>query len=150
MAGSRTRDRATAHNVIPDRRDGFVPARIAQPVLRPRGALLRTGGDMSAPAAMEHRQGARCRVMLLARVRWRDGKAAAGLVYDISPDGMFVLSVRGPAPRSCVELDIRSGAGRSTDVSIPGLVVYRRAHGFGLLFRGLDDSAREFVERCLA
>lgn len=41
---------------------------------------------------MDHRQGSRCRLLLLVEIDRRDDQSAAGLVYDLSPDGMFVVS----------------------------------------------------------
>jgi hypothetical protein len=87
--------------------------------------------------------------MVLARIRWRNDQSAIGLMYDISPDGMFLLSVCGPAPSTCVEVDILLAPGQRSAVSIPGLVVHRRQHGFGVIFRALDGPARAFVKHCL-
>lgn len=95
---------------------------------------------------IDHRQGARPRMLILAKMRWPDGQSAAGLVYDIGPGGMFVVSGAGPEANSCVDVVVGDG---DTSVQIKGFIVHRHKHGFGLMFRRLDRNARAFLQTCL-
>jgi len=97
---------------------------------------------------MEHRHGARHNALALADIRCRNGQRT-GLVYNISNDGMFVLTEEPDEVTGGVELYITSdGEGRA--VRIPGLVVHNNNNGFGMIFRELDDAARTLVDRYLA
>ncbi len=145
---ARIRGTVTAQQGKPGRQDDGLPRSIARAAARPSAAHASPGGRAGG-APMDHRQGGRCHVMVMARIRWRDDQSAIGLMYDISPDGMFLLSVRGPAPNNCVEVDILLAPGQRSAVSIPGLVVHRSQHGFGVMFRALDGPARAFVKHCL-
>ncbi len=95
---------------------------------------------------IDHRQGTRPRTLMLARMRWPDGQSAAGLVYDIGPGGMFVVSGAGPEGSSCVDVVVGGG---DASVRIKGFIVHRHKHGFGLMFRRLDRSAQDFLRTCL-
>lgn len=96
---------------------------------------------------MEHRQGGRRRVLVLARVQQRDGQSEGGIVYDISRDGMFVVSVLKPGLYNHVNV-VATGAD-GTSILFPGIVIHHNESGFGLLFQQLDGSARSFLQKCL-
>ena len=146
---ARIRGTLTAPQGKPGRQDDPLPRSATRAAARPSATHARRGAGTAGGAPMDHRQGSRCQVMVMARIRWRDNQSAIGLIYDISPDGMFLLSVRGPAPNNCVEVDILSAPGQRGAVSIPGLIVHRSQHGFGVMFRALDGPARAFVKQCL-
>lgn len=95
---------------------------------------------------VDHRQGTRPRTLMLAKMRWPDGQSTAGFVYDIGPGGMFVVSGAGPEGSSCV--DVLVGRGEAS-VQMKGFIVHRHKHGFGLMFRRLDRSAKDFLQTCL-
>lgn len=97
---------------------------------------------------MEHRHGARYKALALADIQYRDGRRT-GLIYNISNDGMFVLTDAPEEVTGGVELYISSdGKGRA--VRIPGLVVHNNNNGFGMIFRDLDDAARTLLDKYLA
>ena len=146
---ARIRGTVTAQQMKPGKQGDGLPRSTARAAARPCATHTRSGAGRAGGASMDHRQGSRCHVMVMARIRWRDDQSAIGLMYDISPDGMFLLSVRGPAPNNCVEVNILLAPGQRSAVSIPGLVVHRSQHGFGVMFRALDGPARAFVKRCL-
>jgi hypothetical protein len=97
---------------------------------------------------IDHRQGKRVRLLKMATIHWYGGQRAAGLVYNVSADGMFMLSVAGPEIHRCVEIDILLPASYSK-VQLSGMVVHRQKHGFGVMFRHLQGPAYDFVSKCL-
>jgi hypothetical protein len=96
---------------------------------------------------MEHRQGDRHRVLLLALVQRRDGRSEGGIVYNVSRDGMFVLSVLKPGLYKCVNVVVTGEDG--APVLFPGMVIHHNGAGFGLLFQQLDGEAGSFLQKCL-
>lgn len=95
---------------------------------------------------MDHRLGRRRRTRTLVEVRSGRGVRAAGLVCNISCDGMFVLCE--PTPEINDSVDVYMSMGLKS-VRIPGFVVHRRTNGVGMIFRDLDEPARAVVEKCL-
>lgn len=94
---------------------------------------------------MEHRHGKRHRAFRLVKLRQDNFRETAGLLYDISRQGMFVVTRRPEiGAGSCLELDLPSTGGRT--VRISALVVHRSEYGLGLIFRHLDPAAAAAVE----
>lgn len=98
---------------------------------------------------IDHRQGSRRRTLALVEIGCGDGQWAAGLVHNISPDGMFVVTESAPAVNSCVDINVVLCMAANVPLRIAGLVVHRSQSGFGMMFRELDGVARAFVEKCL-
>jgi Tfp pilus assembly protein PilZ len=96
---------------------------------------------------INHRQGKRHRTFSLVEIKCRHG-SSPGLMYNISRDGMYVLSTNVPKLNDSVQICI-SLFNKRKPVIIPGMVVHCNKHGFGLLFRELDDSALEVVKKYL-
>jgi len=96
---------------------------------------------------MDHRQGDRRRALVPVEIQQRDGQPEAGLVYDISQNGMFVVSSSRPGVYKCVNVLLPSAGKAPT--RIPAMVVHRNDKGFGLLFRQLEGDARTFVQKYL-
>lgn len=96
---------------------------------------------------MDHRQGFRRRSLVLAEIRPRYGQAEAGLIYDISSNGMFVLSRARPGVNKCINVEFSAPGDRSARIA--GLVVHQNDHGFGMMFQQLQGEARAFVESYL-
>lgn len=106
------------------------------------------GAEGDGPSRrLEHREGVRRRLLVLVDLRWLDGVETGGLVRDLGPGGMFVLTATGTGVGRCV--DVAVPAPDDPPLWIPGLVIHRQASGFGLMFRHLDRRALAFVQRCL-
>jgi hypothetical protein len=101
----------------------------------------------SQKTTMDHRQGKRRRSLILVEIYNRDGKSAAGLIYNLSANGMFVVSNEGLDANECIDVVLQTEA--DTPIRIPGLVVHHSNSGFGLLFQHLDSAAHDFVEKHL-
>ena len=96
---------------------------------------------------MDHRQGIRLRSLVLAEIQPRYGQPEAGIIYDISSNGMFVISRARPGVNKCI--NVVFSAPRDRSARITGLVVHQNEHGFGLMFQQLQGEARTFVENHL-
>lgn len=119
----------------------------------------RTGGARRSAAArgrsaatdrrkgvrMDHRQGGRYRVFRLVAVQYDDSAQAPGLLYNVSRNGMFVLTNARPGVNDCVDVCIRSANG-GEEVSISAQVVYHTDHGVGLIFREVGGHAETVIE----
>ena len=75
------------------------------------------------------------------------GQSEGGIVYNVSRDGMFVVSVLKPGLYNHVNV-VATGAD-GTPILFPGIVIHHNESGFGLLFQQLDGSARSFLQKCL-
>jgi hypothetical protein len=73
----------------------------------------------------------------------------AGLVYNISRDGIFILSTIMPRVNTIVEILIPMPAKKKLLLPISGQVVHRGKNGFGLMFCELAAAARLFVDKVL-
>ena len=96
---------------------------------------------------MEHRQGKRYQSLELAKIQYSDGQRAAGLIYNISRDGMYVASeaeVKGG-----VHIYISTPQPGVSPVRITGRIIHHDGNGFGMMFNALDDAARIFIEKHL-
>jgi hypothetical protein len=98
---------------------------------------------------IEHRLGSRHRVMMLVKVHKNSGRCTAGLLYNLSADGMFVLSEEPPLVNKCVDIEFALSPAGNMAVTIKGIVVHRRKTGFGLMFREPDDPALDLLDACL-
>ncbi|MDR9437482.1 MAG: PilZ domain-containing protein [Thiohalophilus sp.] len=92
---------------------------------------------------MEHRHGKRVRALALVRVCQSDGagECRPGLLYNVSQDGMFVLSNMQPAINASFDVYIQI-AGHLMNVCLPGQVVHANGHGFGMIFRRMSRQNR--------
>lgn len=100
-----------------------------------------TGGE----PRMEHRIGKRHRAFRLVTVL-QDGVAdSSGLLYNVSRNGMFVLT-RHPADGANLCIDIDLPMRDEPPVRLSALIVHRSDHGLGLIFRHLDPVAAAAVE----
>jgi len=88
------------------------------------------------------------RLLMLAEIHSQDGQRSSGLVYDLGPDGMFVLSAIGPKLKDKY-VEIVLPAATNTPVRIVGKVIHCWEYGFRLLFRELDEVAWSFIRSCL-
>ena len=95
---------------------------------------------------MDHRHGERVRVLTLVRVCQSDGagECRAGLIYNISQDGMFVLSIMRPVINASLDVYFQL-AGNFMNVCFPGQVVHANDHGFGLIFRRVNRQNRWLI-----
>lgn len=98
---------------------------------------------------MDHRQGNRYRVFRLVEVQFDESARAPGLLYNVSRNGMFVLTSARPDVNGCVDVRIRY-ANDDDAVSISAQVVHHSDCGVGLIFRELDDRAGVVIERLCA
>lgn len=98
---------------------------------------------------MDHRQTLRCRALTLVDIHGRRG-CSAGLVYDVSHNGMFVLSEAIPEINDRVDIHMALSSDGGSPVRVPGRVVHRGKNGFGVRFRELGSSARGTVKKFLA
>lgn len=88
---------------------------------------------------MDHRQGERVRALAMVSVCQIDdeGECRAGLLYNVSQDGMFVLSTMRPAINSSLDVYIHF-ADNLRSICFPGQVVHANDHGFGLILRQVN------------
>lgn len=101
--------------------------------------------ERSQKAKMERRLSIRRRKLMLVMLDQRNGQSAGGLIYDLSADGMFIVSKTRPNVNKRIEVML--SAVNNKPVRIPGLVVHRRNHGFGVTFLQLDRATRALVEK---
>jgi len=93
---------------------------------------------------INHRQGKRIRTFELVEIKSRNG-LSPGLMYNISHDGMYVVSKTIPNLHDSIDICMTSSKNQDTCVMIPVMVIHRSKYGFGVLFRELDSNAREVV-----
>lgn len=94
---------------------------------------------------IEHRQGIRRRALALVKIQSMSNDSV-GLMYDISSQGMFVLTDAVPKMHECINIYMLSpDSGRA--VPVTGLVIHGGKHGFGVMFYGLDGKAREMIKK---
>jgi len=108
-----------------------------------------SGAAQGRGSWIEHRLGSRHRVMMLVKVHNNSGRCTAGLLYDLSADGMFVLSEEPPLVNKCVDIEFALSPAGGMAVTIKGIVVHRSRTGFGLMFREPDDPALDLLGACL-
>lgn len=92
---------------------------------------------------IDNRHGSRYRMLAVADMNMRDGSRHTGLVYNISQDGMFVLSGARPEVNKPIDMHVTDSG--SASVRINGIVVHSSKERFGLMFGDLDDRAQRFV-----
>lgn len=99
---------------------------------------------------MEHRHGERVRSLALVRICQSDraDRCWAGLLYNISWDGMFVVSELLPAINDSLEVYVHLADSRM-NVYLPGQVVHANGHGFGMIFRQLNRQSRWLIKLLL-
>lgn len=95
---------------------------------------------------MDHRHGERVRALALVRVcqNERVEECRAGLLYNISQDGAFVLSNMRPTINASLDVYIQL-ADNNMNVCLPGQVVHANGHGFGLIFRQINRQNRWLI-----
>ena len=98
---------------------------------------------------MEHRHGVRRRSLAMADIKCRDSETIVGLMYNISHDGMFILSPKARQVGGKVEISLKMPSDSGLPVTIPGFVIHRNQTGIGVMFLDLDNSARSVVNRFL-
>ena len=96
---------------------------------------------------MDHRHVSRRQALVLVEIRWRDDQSASGLMYNLSHDGMFVVSDVDLEMNTCIDVVLQPES--ESPIRIPGLVVHHNNNGFGILFQQLDNAAHAFVEKYL-
>jgi hypothetical protein len=96
---------------------------------------------------MDHRQGRRRRVFRLVQVQQWGSQSQGGILYNLSRDGLFVVSAFKPDLYKRATILVPAADGPPTRLS--GLVIHHNGSGFGLLFQQLDGGARSFVKNCL-
>jgi len=96
---------------------------------------------------MDHRHGERVRALALVRVCQSDraGECWSGLLYNISQDGMFVLSNMRPTINTSLDVYIQF-PDNHINVCLPGQVVHANGHGFGLIFRQINKQNRWLIK----
>jgi hypothetical protein len=98
---------------------------------------------------MEHRHGVRRRALSLVEIQYRQGRGS-GLMYNIGPDGMYVLTKAGLRVHESVDISLAPPQDKGSPVRIKGMVVHRSKYGFGLMFSRLDKNARKLVSKYLS
>lgn len=92
---------------------------------------------------MERRRGKRRETLLLTKLKTPDGQHAAGLIYNLGQNGMFVLT------KSTLNLGqnvyIRVPVHRAT-LWLAAQVVHRSPYGAGLTFGELSGVARALTQ----
>lgn len=113
--------------------------------MRPQQWNISSSEPRLAQQRMEHRLGKRHRAFRLVTVL-QDGVAdSSGLLYNVSRNGMFVLT-RHPANGANLCVDIDLPMRDEAPVRLSALIVHHGDHGLGLIFRHLDPVAAAAVE----
>ena len=94
---------------------------------------------------MDHRQGARYRAFQLVDLQYDDTERKGALLYNVSRNGMFILTTAGLGINHCVDVLIPAAVGGAA-VRVSALVVHGSECGLGLIFRDLDEAAAAAVE----
>ncbi len=95
-------------------------------------------------ARIDHRHGRRCNLFALAEIRHLDNPSVAGVLTNLSWNGMFVMTDATIPTNSCVDVQIAL-PNLEAALRYPGLVVHTNDNGFGMIFRELDDLAQNQV-----
>ena len=98
---------------------------------------------------MENRQGIRRPALGLLKIRSSSDQEMAGLMYNASSNGMFILSTAQVEINKPLEILFNVSV-RDKPRRITGIVMHRNKNGFGIIFRSLDSSARLFVNNILS
>lgn len=97
---------------------------------------------------MDHRQSSRNRALALVDIQ-SQYNGDTGFMYDISYDGMFIVSNIKMKKFEIVDINLSLPEKEDTSVHFPGMVMHHRKHGFGLMFRGLDSKALKVIDKLL-
>lgn len=99
---------------------------------------------------MEHRHGERVQALILARVCQSDrvDRCWAGLLYNISQDGMFVVTEVQPRMNDSLDVYVQLTDSRM-NVCLPGQVVHANDYGFGMIFRQINKQNRWLIKLLL-
>lgn len=95
---------------------------------------------------MERRQGMRRHALLLTEVKGPGGHSVAGLIYNLSRHGMFVLTTSVLELGQNIYVRVPALAGLSATVWLVGQVVHRNRHGVGVAFEDLTFIARAMTQ----
>ena len=106
--------------------------------------------EMFGGIVMEHRQQRRHRAFTLAEIKVHSQNHMTGLVYNVSRDGIFVLSTIAPKVNIVVDICILLPEKRKLLVPISGIIVHRSKNGFGLMFCEQRRATRIFVDKLLS
>ena len=94
--------------------------------------------SMLRHTGMDHRQGRRLRIFSPVNILNGHDTDQAGIIYNISADGMFILSENRMDVNDIVNLDVLAVNDNEPPVIIPGIVIHTNDHGFGMMYRRLD------------
>ena len=98
---------------------------------------------------MEHRQRKRHRAFTLAEVKGHKKHCMTGLVYNVSRDGIFILTTIAPKVDRIVNISISIPETEMVLVPISGIVVHRSSNGFGLMFCEERETTWQLVDKLL-
>lgn len=96
---------------------------------------------------VENRHGVRCPAFALVEIRSKSGIQLTGLIYNVSRDGMFVLTDTRLAIKGYVNIRLPQITKNNEPIQISGLVIHRNEVGFGLMFGRLDKEAHMVIEK---
>jgi len=96
---------------------------------------------------MEHRHLRRHRAFALVQLIDYSEKYTSGLVYNISLNGAFILSIATPTVDTIIHITISAPAIGTLLVPISGIVVHRNNNGFGLMFCKQERATRLLVDK---
>lgn len=96
---------------------------------------------------VEHRHGVRRRAFALAEIFTKSGIHLTGLIYNVSRDGMFILTDSKVHIRGYVEIHLPKIIRDNKPFKISGLVIHHSGIGFGLMFSRATNETIEFVDK---
>lgn len=106
--------------------------------------------SMRQTAGLEHRHDSRHKTLVYVDIHHNDETTVAGVLYNISCGGMFVLCNRMANINRCVNISLPISYRDRLKTTIPGFVVHRNHYGFGLMFRELDEAGETVVNKLLS
>ena len=89
----------------------------------------------------------RRRTFALVEIQDSQKQCNAGLVYNISRYGAFILCSNSPSLDRIIDISLSKGAGGNLSIPISGIVIHRNKYRFGLMFCNQNSPTLELVDK---
>lgn len=99
---------------------------------------------------IDRRTQRRCQALALLTIKHGGDRSSAGMMYNLSGYGMFVLSRARVHVNECLDIMVRLSDMNELYLRIPAMVIHTCKQGFGVMFRGHDEPSCAAVKKlCL-